>query len=81
VNSEDLAIAPRQGGESIRQEKTGGARVRMGLPFRVMRPPGLMALSVVAAALAGITGLELRDGAQQEVPVPATPSRRLPPVA
>ena len=48
--------------------------MRMGLPFRVMRPPGLLALSVVAAALAGIIGLELREGTLDEALVPAAPT-------
>src|SRR3954447_24630716 len=41
-------------------------------------PPSLLILGVLAAALAGIIGLELREAALDEVPTPIAPVRLQP---
>lgn len=43
----------------------------MGLPFRVLPPPELLTLALVAATLAGIIKLELHRAAVDETPSPA----------
>lgn len=42
----------------------------MRLHFRILPPLGLLALSIVVPTLVGIIGLELREGAPDEAPVP-----------
>ena len=51
---------------------------RNGTALRVPSPSGLIILGLVAAALAGVIRLELRDGPSNEAPVPAAPVRQEP---
>ena len=50
----------------------------MRLPFRVLSPSGILTLSIVAAALVGIIGLELHHGVPGDTTAPATPARKQP---
>jgi hypothetical protein len=51
---------------------------RKGTTLRVLLPSGLLILGVVAAALAGVIRLELREGLFDEAPVPAAPVKQEP---